>query len=92
VRMARAHLSDAFAHALTGAEGFMVLKLFKPLPHTGQPVQLSGVQGTLRATDSRGPGAARQWSGLRPQPACCCCTRRHEARNRERRAGERDRI
>ena len=48
MRMARAHLSDAFAHALTGAEGFMVLRLFKPLPHTGEPVQLSGVQGVQR--------------------------------------------
>jgi hypothetical protein len=40
-------LSDAIAHSLAGAEGFLVLRLFKPLPHTGNAVQLSGVQGTL---------------------------------------------
>jgi len=39
-------LSDAIARSLAGAEGFLVLRLFKPLPHTGNAVQLSGVQGT----------------------------------------------
>ena len=28
-----------------GVESFVLLKLFRPLPHTGQPVELTGVQG-----------------------------------------------
>ena len=28
-----------------GVEGFVLLRLFRPLPHTGQPVELTGVQG-----------------------------------------------
>ena len=49
-------LSDAIARSLAGAEGFLVLRLFKPLPHTGNPVQLSGVQGTaLKTANYSGP-------------------------------------
>ena len=45
----RAHaLSNAIARSIAGAEGFLVLRLFKPLPHTGENVQLSGVQGTAQ--------------------------------------------
>jgi hypothetical protein len=40
--------------SVDGTEGCLILKIFQPLPHTGEPVQLSGVQGVSVANMCEG--------------------------------------